>query len=38
MSEVDNLWADCVLAAVMYGVHLRFTEGAGDWGVVLGAV
>jgi hypothetical protein len=38
MSGVDNLWADCVLAVLMFWLHLRFTEGAGDWGVVLGTV
>lgn len=38
MGGVDTLWAGCVLAVLMFGVHLRFTERTGDWGVVLGTV
>lgn len=38
MSGVDTLWADCVLALLMFGVHLWFTERKGDWSVVLGTV
>lgn len=38
MGGVDTFWADCVLAVLMFGAHLWFTERTGDWGVVTGTV
>jgi hypothetical protein len=36
VSEADTLWADCVLAVLMFGVHLWFTERGGRSAAVLG--
>jgi hypothetical protein len=38
VSGVDTLWPDYVLAVLMFGAHLWFTERTGGWGVVLGTV
>lgn len=36
VSGVDTLWADCVLAVLMFGVHLWFTESGGGSAAVFG--
>lgn len=38
MGGVDSLCVDCVLAVLMFGAHLWFTERTGDWGVVTETV